>query len=53
MGFVKAIDGLGQGIVVTISHTANGIRDAALSQTLAVADRQILTATITGLNEIL
>ena len=42
----EADDGLGQGVVVTVSDAADRWFDARLSQSLRVADRQILPAAI-------
>ena len=43
---VEAIDGFGQGVVVTITLAADGRFDAGLGQSLGVADGNLLRAAI-------
>ena len=51
LGFVEPIDGLSQRIVVRVTHTADGGIEPSLSQSLGVANRQILTAPVTVVND--
>ena len=44
LGFVEPDDGLGQCVVVGITHTAHGGLDARFGQPFGVANRQILAA---------
>ena len=51
LGFVKAIDGLGERVVVTIADAANGRLNAGFGQAFGVFDRDILAAAITMVDE--
>ena len=42
LGFVQAIDRLGQGVVVAVVFAAHRGRDAGLGQSVAVADTHVL-----------
>ena len=42
LGLVEAIDGLGQGVVITVADTADRGLDAGLGEALCVFDRQVL-----------
>src|SRR5439155_5258671 len=49
---VQPDDRLGKGVVVRVTDTADRGFDSGLGQSLRVADRQVLGATITMVNEI-
>ena len=42
LGFVEAVDGLGESIVVAVSDAADGGFDASLGQAFSVLDRDVL-----------
>ena len=44
LGFVEAVDRLGEGVVVGISNAADGGLDAGFGQALGVADADILVS---------
>ena len=46
LGLVQPVDGLGQGVVVTVTGGADRGLDASLCQALAVADRDVLAAAV-------
>lgn len=46
LGLVQPVDGFGQGVVVAIALATNRGLDAGLGQSLGVADRDVLAATI-------
>ena len=50
-GFVKAVDGFGESIVVGISDAADGSLDAGFSQTLGVLDGYVLAASVAMVDE--
>ena len=52
LGLVQADDGVSQGIVVEIPDAAHRRFDPGLSQTLAIANRQVLAATVAVMNQI-
>jgi hypothetical protein len=43
-GFVQAIEGFGEGIIVGVPHAAHRGLDAGLGQALGVTDRHVLHA---------
>ena len=47
----QPVDRLGQGIVVTVAHAADGRFDSRLSQSLGVANGQILRSAIRVMNQ--
>lgn len=51
LAFQKAVDGLGQGIVVTVTRGADRRLDACLGQALGVAIRQVLRPPVGEGNE--
>jgi hypothetical protein len=51
LGLVEAIDGLGQGVVITVADTADRGLDAGLGEALCVFDRQVLAAAIAVMDE--
>jgi hypothetical protein len=42
LGFVEAVDGLGEGIVVAVADAADRGLDACLSKPLGILDRDVL-----------
>jgi hypothetical protein len=46
LGFVEAVDGLGQGVVIAVADAADGRLDPGLGQALGVLDRDMLTAAV-------
>ena len=51
LGLVKAVDALGESVVVAIADTADGRFDAGLHQALGVFDRDILAAPVAMMDE--
>ena len=51
LGFVEAVDGLGQGIVVAIADATDRRLDAGLGQALGVFDRDVLHAPVGVVDE--
>ena len=51
LGLEQAADGLGKGIVIAVSDTADGGLDACLGKAFGVADRDILHAALRVLDE--
>ncbi len=50
-GLVEAVDGLGQSVVVTVADRADGWFDAGFGEALAVADRDVLAASVAVMNQ--
>jgi hypothetical protein len=50
-GFEQAVDGFGERIVITVADAADGWLDAGLKQALAVANRDVLHATVAVMYE--
>ena len=46
LGFVEAVDRLGERVVVAVADAADGRLDAGLREPLGVADRQVLRASV-------
>ena len=51
LGLVEADDGLGQRVVIRVSHAADRGLDPRFGQALGVADRQILTAAVAVMHD--
>ncbi len=50
-GFVEAVDGFGERIIVAVTLAADGRLDAGFSQTLGVPDANVLRAPVAMMNE--
>jgi len=51
LGFVEAVDGFGEGIVVAVPDAANRRLDARLGEPLGIFDRGVLHPAITMMDE--
>ena len=51
LGLVQPIDHLGQGVVVAVTLAADRRRNAGLGQPLAVADRDVLRASVAVMDQ--
>ena len=51
LGFVEAVDRLGESVVVAVADAADGRLDAGLGEPLGVADRDVLQAAVRVMNE--
>src|SRR6266511_1973078 len=51
LGFVKAVDGFGEGIVVTVADAAHRRLDTRFRQALGVFDRDVLAAPVAVMHE--
>ena len=51
LGFVQAVNGFGQGVVVGIADATDGRLDPGFSQTFRVTDRDVLHASVTVVDQ--
>ena len=51
LGFIKSVDGLCEGIVVTVTDTADGGLDPSFGQALSIFYRDVLAAAIAVMNK--
>ena len=51
LGFVEAVDRLGQSIVVAVAYAAHRRFDAGFGQALGVFDRDVLAASVTVMHQ--
>src|SRR4051794_13753103 len=51
LGFVEAVDGFGEGVVVAVTDAANRRLDACRGKTLGILDREVLRTAVTVMDE--
>lgn len=53
LGLVEPDDGLGEGVVVAVALGSDRVHGTLLTETLGVADREVLTAPITVVDQLI